>query len=290
MAFVPTLVTVLTKPSEYENLSTRSFGAGWSYLYGVLALLCLFFFVAYWAPTLYSTAREVIRQAPEVIHQARTSYPPGLVTTIQDGKLSINQPGPIHFDLGFATGDAEGPQHLLTIDPAGTVETYASYRTMVLVTEKSIIMPRSGGRSLQVLPLDQADNLVIDQAAFDRGIDRVSSATRYIPAFFGVLSLLLLFLVPFVGALLWSVYLMAYLAIVSLITLLIARGYKRAMDYATAYRFGFYTLTYPLIAQTIASTIGYPLPPFSFSLVFLAIVVIVFSQRRPPDTTDPIPA
>lgn len=290
MAFVPTLVTVLTKPSEYENLAARSFDAGWRYLYGVLALLMLFFFVAYWAPTLYFTEREVVRQAPELIQQALDSYPPELVTTIQDGKLSINQPGPIHFDLGRDRGDAEGTQHVLTIDPAGTVETYASYRTLVLVTEKSIIMPRSGGRSLQVLPLDQADDLVIDQAAFDRGMDRVASATRWIPTFFWVLSVVLLFLVPLLGALFWSVYLMAYLALVSLVTLLIARGYKRAMDYSSAYRFGFYALTYPLIAQTVASTIGYPLPPFSFSLVFLAILVIVFSQRRPPDTTEPIPA
>lgn len=290
MAFVPTLVTVLTKPTEYENLSARSFAAGWYYLYGVLALLCLFFFVAYWTPTLYFTAREVIRQAPEVIQQARASYPAGLVTTIREGKLSINQPGPIHFDLGRDGGDANGPRHFLAIDPAGTVETYASYRTMVLVTEKLIIMPRSGGRSLQVLPLDQAQDLTIDQAAYERGLDRLSSATRYIPAFFWGLAILLLFLVPLIGALFWSVYLMAYLAIVSLVTLLVARAYKRAMDYATAYRFGFYALTYPLIAQTLASTIGYPLPPFSFSLVFLAIVVIVFSARRPPDTTEPIPA
>lgn len=289
MPLVPTLVTTLTKPSDYEELAARPFRAGWWYLYGVLALLCLFFFVAYWLPSLYFTEQQMVLRAPRFISEVKAEYPSDLVITVKAGKLSMNKPGPIFFDFGRERGDANGPQHIVTLDPNGTLETYANYHTLVLVTSSAIIMPRSNDRSLQVIPLDQAKDTVIDKVLFDRGMDRIADLTRFIPTFFIILAVILLFAVPFVGAFFWSLFLMLYLLPVSLLTLLISRGYKRAMDYQAAYRFGFYALTYPLIAQTVASTIGYPLPPFSFSLIFIAIGVIVFSRRR-PDTTEALPA
>lgn len=289
MPLVPTLVSTLTKPSEYEELAARPFRAGWWYLYGVLAMLCLFFFVAYWAPTLYFTEQQMLLRAPGFISQIKSEYPSDLVITVKDGKLSMNKPGPVFFDLGRDKGDAKGPQHIVTLDPAGTLETYANYHTLVLVTSSAVIMPRSNDRTLQVFPMDKAKDVAIDKTMFDRGMDHIADLTRFVPTFFVTLGVILLFAVPFIGAFFWSLFLMLYLLPISLLTLLIARGYKRAMDYQAAYRFGFYALTYPLIAQTVASTIGYPLPPFSFSLIFLAITVIVFSRRR-PDTTEALPA
>ncbi len=220
--------------------------------------------------------------------ELRGLYPANLEVTVEDGRLSKNISGPVIIDMpptwktlfNEKVEEDEKPiEHLVVIDTAAFADEYEQYRTLVLLTERSVVLP-DDKIGYRVIPLDPEKDIKMDQKTYLEIVDAFIPFLGSLPALATAGVVVLFFILPFLMAgSLWLWYLF-YLLILSLIAWLLSAMMGRKHTYWEIYRLGVFALTLPLIYTMITAMAPMLHLPFVFTLIFLVWMGIVFGSEK----------
>ncbi len=282
-------------PEFYAGMEKRSFWKGFWYMVGVTFILMLLWSLALLIP--YNMHKD---QVHETIDNIVHFYPEDLVITVQDGKASTNQEGPVYIKLNdviptenwnsnFKEGFAEGlePQvetpnldefNLVVLDTVTPFsnEQFESYHTIVWLAEDAVYV-KSENNKTEIIPLKDAEDIVITKQMADEGMEKVWEGVK------GIIPFVLVAIAVFslIGVLMFR---MIYLLIHSLFLLIVYSIMDLPYNYATAYKTGFYSITLSTFLMVLVTFQPW-LPflkavPFMFTIVSLIVVVVNLDQAK----------
>ncbi len=220
--------------------------------------------------------------------ELRGLYPANLEVTIEDGILSTNSATPVIIDVPpswkeYFSEKAEKEdrpvEHLAVIDTTASSDDFDEYRTMVLFTEKSIVVP-DDQIGYRVVPLDPEKDVEFTPETYNEILDTFLPFLGSLPALATAGVILLFFILPFIIAGFGWLWYLGYLAVFSLVAWLLAAIMGRRHTYAEIYKLGCFALTLPLIYSTIAGMALVLHLPFIFTLIFLVWMGIVFGSEK----------
>ncbi len=223
--------------------------------------------------------------------ELRSLYPANLVVKVQAGRLSTNGREPVQIDLPpklkktFAEDPGrnnkfDGVQHLVVIDTKAEAERFYDYHTLVLLTERSMIVADDYKGGVRVVPYETDRNIQVTRQSYVQIVDAATPFLRTLPALASSAVIFLGFVLPFLiagGAWLW--YLL-YLLVATLAAMLVAKMMGRRHTYSELYRLGAYAITLPLLYNAITLWIPFLRYPFVFSLIFLVWMGLVFGSEK----------
>jgi hypothetical protein len=211
-------------------------------------------------------------------------YPEELIITITDGQAStnveepyaidINQLGAIFPQYDFPENPFGDYQNILVIDTAGSVENFAEYKTMMLLTQKNLVTVDSQNK-FQLFPLAEIENFTLDRAVVDKAIELI------IPYFSYVVPIATAFVFLYFIILLPATKLI-YLLFLALVLLLLGKIMSLSISYGKAYQVGLHLIVIFTILTGILSLVGVSIPPIPFfqTLILTVLGAIVFQSVK----------
>lgn len=282
------------EPASYRELRTKTFWQAYRYLYFVLfvlslgtALVMMVAFVAF-LPTFTRMIDRNIEDAP-------TWYPEELVMTFStDGELSTNVREPYviepldHLTTYFQDEEPDSRifAHTVIIDTSASIDDFFEYDTHILLTKKALVAfeKNEGVRAIFYSHFmdDRAEPFVVDRALYETVLSHALPFATHLPALLAVFGFLFLLVVPWIIALFWSVGILLYLLVATLLSLLLAAMQKNKMSYRQLYVLGMYAVTLPLLATVVLGFFFGLEFPFFFSLIFLTMMWLVMQSMNTP--------
>src|SRR3989338_3781708 len=259
-----------TAPASYAQFLKQNFSAGVKYLYALLLTISAFwvifgliaFLIAF--PTLRGAFAEIREELPGF-------YPQELVVTLKDGEISTNVREPYFIDVPkrwekiLAGSDYK---HFVAFDTKGNIEDYATYQSVVLVTESHVVVPDKN-EGLRVIPLEETqEDFTMNRRKYDQFLMIATPLLQKAPTLLVGAAIVTSLVLPFIAAGLQLAWYMFYLLFAVLIVWVIAQIANRKLRYGQLYHLSLHGLTLPLLVTTITGKIGLSFP-FLFSLIFL---------------------
>lgn len=287
-AFLFVLKNSLTNLGYYREVADVSLWFSFKYLFVLLVLSTFALVLPIFAGGLFVAPR-----LPGLISQAKTwaegAYPRNLVIKTENGELSTNVPEPyiVEVPKGLSRTDqetiTEGKKHLLVIDTKAAVEDYPKYDSLILVTKKAAVFPKSDSSGTQVFFLSEVkENTTLDYNSYLLAVRAMYPYLQYAEPVFWTGMILLLVAVPVLGALFSMGEKGLSLFFFSLIMLLVARVMNLKFRLGQVYRMAIHASTLPIIFFTALSLFGLnPSVPFGYSLILAVFMVMVFLTLRP---------
>ena len=281
--FLSTIRKCLANPKSYTELRGKSFGSASRYLFALLALVGLIKIVpvAFTCVAALPNVESWLEQAKERLPEL---YPKGLVATIKDGQLSINQPEPYAIPLPAALRNSEAvaegvPENLVVIDTKATADDYPNYKTIMFVTRTTAVFPDKE-HSLRMVPLSNLkQDMVIDEATYRKFAEAVVGfSPMVIPSLKGLIAAMV-FVGPFAYALAALCGYLFYLIFLSLVIWPLAKLFGSKASFSGVYILSMYGLTAPIALLLALSYAGLQ-PPFLFSAVLAIWMVLVLRSTE----------
>lgn len=275
--------------SYIDDFAKRRTGSGLAYNYW-LRLTVAFFGLLPFAIGLAIVAPGIRGFADGQLRVLRDWYPDELVLTLTGGTLSTNVDEPYALDLPAEWGSRgpRDPGHAIVIDTNGSVEDFDSYDAAILLTDTAMVARKDNG--LRVFPYAEWDaNATIDQATVDAVASGAATYTPALPwiALAGVL--LLLLVLPWIGAgVAWLLGLL-FLSWATLVVMLAAALMGRRMRYGEAFRLGLFGVTSSVLLSFALGMTGVTVPLLPM-LLFFGWMVYVVSRFPRHEPAGPPPA
>lgn len=227
-------------------------------------------------------------------------YPDDLVLTLEGGKLTTNQSGPVVIPFpaewreehdrncrdGKRCDDDPLPANLLVIDRNATVSSraFTERDTIVLASENEIGFHNPNRGETRIMALAEAKwdrKIELTSATFDYWVGRVASIVETgILLMFSVLPLVM-YLAIWLGYLLYSL-------LGALVVWLAAHIRGHRLTYAKAYFSTLYLLPLPFVLNLIMSG-GQHRIPLVFSLALFGMALLNFQKPTSPAPIAPLP-
>lgn len=227
-------------------------------------------------------------------------YPDDLVLTLDEGKLSTNQSGPVvipfpaewqeEYDKDCRRGkrcDTDTlPANLIVIDQGAILSSvaFAERDTLVLAsaTEIGFHHPNRGETRIMALSEAKLDRkLELTSATFDYWVNRVAGIVQTATLFLmGVLPVLM-----YLG--LWLAYLL-YSLLGALVVWLAAHIRNQRLTYGRAYASTLYLLPAPFLASILMTVTGSRIP-LVFTIVLFLMALWNFSKAQADGVVTPLP-
>jgi len=283
--FFGALWSAATDPEAYLKFRKLSTGQG----VGYLALILLMTSVAMAIPLfvgLFGVAPAVQTFISEGKTEMMHLYPAGLVLTIKDGTLTTNVQEPYYIEIPAtwktylmkdqAAGDLT-IDHLVAIDTKAGAESYAQYHSLFLLTKTALVMPDKNG-ALKLVPYaSMRPDMVVTQAKVNALLAKILSYADLAGPFLMVLLVLLCIFLPFLITGFRLLGYFVYIAVMSLLLLLLAWIMGRKTAYSELYRLSYFGLTLPLAYGLVSTLTGFGFP-LLFTLLFLVWMGVVIAQ------------
>lgn len=278
----------LTDPRWYQQVLKQRFSTALGYLFWFLVLVSLAWTIP--GTVLMVTFGPEVRQLVENVKQdAPTMYPKGLVITVKDGVLRTNVREPYRIELparwktfvrdkDVKPRGKKWPTHFITIDTKAKAEDYSKYDTLILVTQRSLVVPDKESHGTRVISLEKGKDLVITKQKYDTVLREVLPYANTIVTLYNVIWICLLVLGPFLigGALLAGKLL--WLLLLSLLTLLLSMLMRRRLRYWELYKLGMYAVTGPTLLGVLFSYLPFFWFPLASTLYFLIWTGVILSK------------
>jgi hypothetical protein len=247
-------------------------------------------------------------KAPQTVKDIKqtvaTLYPPELVVTIKNGEVSTNVEEPYYIAVPkFMQSEkktAETPDHLITIDTKADVTDYEKYHTYVLVTKHALVYPRSsssysssnsaayeydtGNQRLEVMPLNNTDDMVIDKAFYDKTVSHFLPFVDLLPLGVVILAVLVLIAVPIFASLFVGAWKLAYLLFFGFIIWIISQMMNKKLAFSKVYQICLHTLTIPILIDFVLDLVKVNIP-FLYTGVFLVWTLFVLHKLQVHEST-----
>jgi hypothetical protein len=274
-------------PAYYPHLKTSSFSFSLKFLsvffalYMVLWSIILSVVLALWIP-------KARTELPKLQNRIVSAYPVGKTFSIKDGQLSTNSTTPILIKGdNIQTAENVSYSYFAVIDPAAKESDYVKSDALVLVTNKSIVVPGQSGLkdSYEVYPISSMikEDVELNRSSF---ASMVASVATFLAQnawtiyawlilvvtggllVFGTLGVLLFHLVYF---LLLAGYVYAISAISSV-----------RMSYKQSYRFTMHAFVTPfLIDALLKRALMEAYNPLYFLLIFTFWCLFLLHKKQP---------
>jgi hypothetical protein len=269
----------LTSVRYYQDILKTDLGFSMKYFL-ILSLLVTFFVTLF---TIAPHMPEVRNVISDFIEETRNVYPEELVFTVENGKMSINQPEPFIVPMSSLpsledTGSAEDFENFLVIDSQGTLNDFETYNTLMLINESNILVGSNG--KIEVYPLRELPDLEITQETINELAATAEDFVRYIP-YLILLVMLFLFLFYYLG------FRLVYLLFVAMILYIIGRVRGQDLSFGNYYKIGLHTITLPLTVEFISMVLGVPVAlPFWFFIINILFGIFVIISLFNPSATE----
>lgn len=222
---------------------------------------------------------EFVKQTKNVL---RNAYPAELEIIIANNELKTNVKEPYHIDILEIKKNLPEYDHFITIDTNAQVEDYASKSTLILLTKKSAVYPRSGNQEFmqyEVAPYERFKEqpIVMNRKAYLQFVEEVIPLMDKLPKVVEVFMWLALFLWPFVGTLFGLIGKLSYLLFASIVLWFVAKIFKNNLTYTEIYRLGMHGLTLPMVLTFLLSWFDVRFE-YLFTAGFLLWMVIILSK------------
>jgi hypothetical protein len=276
-----------TSPGVYQELATKSFGQGVSYLYFLLVLTTLVTILP-----LLGAVRGLKDKAGVVSdslkQEVQEFYPDDLEVVLERGELRANVPQP--YDIPFPEKikemiDADPPsedsrfrnmKHLIEIDTNAQIEDYWERGAVFLVTKHSIIFPDKD-KGLKVRSFSGSDDFTLNKGVYDSYVPTAVKWIDRIPWFISVGIPLLLLFWAFIGPGFSIIGHLGYLLLTSVFLLVVAAVLRSKWSYGRIFTVSLYGLTLPIVISTLWG-LCCSFPPFLFSIVFVGWMSVVIAK------------
>lgn len=264
-------------PDYYKSVVlVESFKDSMKYMVKVLMLASLLGFIAFsfGVPAFYKTTKNVIDT--EI-----ANFPDDLTISIKDGIASVNKPEPYSLKFVNKVEDKENektPDNILVVDTTKdfSLNSYASYNTIALVTKTDLVMPKDNEGSLQTVPLSKFGNSEIDKT-FLLGLE--STLVKFFPLII-VFVVVFMYIGLFIGFFI-STMLMLFVFALAIFLLGKIKG-SNELTYKRSYQIGMHSATI-LIAFTLLSVFIPVLSKFFIKLLGVLIITYInlYPSRQP---------
>lgn len=268
--FFRTLVKTFTSPSYYADILRAPFGFSLKYFF-------FFFFLYSAAGTavfLVQFIHPVSTYVSDLPDAIRTIYPEELEVYIKDGLISTNVAEPYAIPIteanglfpllshsGISEGLSAPVENFLVIETSGNAEDFADYKTLILMTQKSIVMADSQGTRLYTL--DSLINKTITRADADALSEMITPFVKlFLPATI-VLTLFGLFVFA-------TSFYTTYLLFFAFLLFLLSKIMRAGLSYKASYKFGLHMCT---ITAAVLGILG--LVPIIPDVPFLQTVLLL---------------
>ena len=273
-AFLYVIRRSFTDPGYYRELTKVPFSFSLKFFFAY------FFLYALVATTII--AKNIIPQLDTFTKAIATGvdrlYPPELVITIKKGEITTNVSEPYAIPvsaLGSLFGDEtpDDTKNLLVIDTKGTVDSFADYKTVALLTKRTLIA-RGEDSNWRVYPLSNVSDITIDQTLVGRLSQKVKPLlSMVIPlAIFAIFGGIVISM-PAVTLL--------YLLVIALVVVAIARLLKKTLTYRKAYQLGMHFVLLPTSLVDALTYLGVTIPILFFHLILVILVAWVVVRALP---------
>ena len=280
--FWRTFVKSLTKPLYYKDILKSGFSFSLKYLVFLLFLISVFWTLKFSAGLL-SLKPKLPEFADIAKNVVANVYPDKLVITHKAGKISTNVREPYYIDMPENTWDTSG-MHLVAIDTKGKVEDYEKHNSVVLLTDEFAVVPdnQNGANGYRMYPLkdylkDVPDGVQMNKAVYQTFAHQVLPYIDKLPQYLMGLSLILIILMPFLGALLTLSGYMLYLILPVFILWIISKLMKKGLAYGKVFQLSMHGLTLPILISALITLYGKSFP-FLFSIIFFGFMIFVLSR------------
>lgn len=281
----------MTNPSSYADVRSHTFWHAYGYLYFLLVTISYVIFgsmlLTFWLflPRLTDAVEEGMQQAP-------SWYPPELVLTFSTGgELTTNVQEPYVVTsldpiLSFQRQEPVSRMfsHMLTIDTSANIEDFYDYDSHILFTKYAFAGhdKNEGLRSFfyRQFMQDATEPLIVDYALYLVVLERVSPYVAWIPWIAGIGGTLSLLVVPWITAFFWSLWLLFFLALLTLGSWVFSALQKRTLSYGRLYVYGMYVLTLPLIVTPIIDLLLGVEIAFLFTILFFVMMWMVLGNAN----------
>ncbi|MEN9389132.1 MAG: hypothetical protein RLY61_216 [Candidatus Parcubacteria bacterium] len=225
--------------------------------------------------TLITTANFTLRVFPEVKAfvdklpaEVAKAYPDDLVISGKNNEWFINQPEPyaIPFTYNelFKETDTLARKNLVVFDKLGTMETFADYNTLLLISGKYVYAQDSNNK-ISATPLTE-----IPEGSFAKQ-DLLTFVAQTMPLVKGIVSV-----TPLVVGLFYLLantsMMLFYTLILGLLLMLLSALFRRGLTYTEGFKIGLHAITLPWTIKVLISLIGVSIPiPLWFTLLALMV-------------------
>ena len=282
--FWRTFVNSLTKPSYYKDILQAKFSFSLKYLAFLLFLISLVGALKFTFGLL-----DLKPKLPEFIDKAKivvmNVYPDKLIITVKGGKISTNVKEPYFIEMPEEVRDLGLiSKNLVAIDTQGNVEDFEKYDSTILLTDEFAVLNdyQSGRPGYKVNPLkdylkDVPDGVQMNKAVYQTFANQVLPYIDKLPQYLMGLSLILIILMPFLGALLTLSGYMLYLILPVFILWIISKLMKKGLAYGKVFQLSMHGLTLPILISALITLYGKSFP-FLFSIIFFGFMIFVLSR------------
>ncbi|MDB5265186.1 MAG: hypothetical protein JWN64_757 [Parcubacteria group bacterium] len=270
--FFRTLVSSIYNPSFYAEIPARRLNSSIKYFVGLSFLLALVTTIVF-IPGIFSFFSQA------TIDQAVGQYPDDLQLSVENGIASTTAKEPYFV---AATAGQTKTKNLVVIDTQTpyTISQLEEYSTYVLVKKDAVVIEQEDGQQ-RIMPLKDIGNFTLTKEIVRAWGGKLSS--YLIPG--GILTTILALL--FFTVL--NLFALIYLLVIGLVVFLIAKLMKRTWGYKDSYKAAIHAATFAEIVAAILLILHLPMPPFSYSILLLLVLVVNLSAYRPkaPEADKP---
>lgn len=278
--FYNSFIKSISSPSYYKDIVKTPISFSLKYLF-FLSYIIMFTYIAIFAG--YMTT--LLPKLPEFVSISKTRldtfYPTDLIITIKDGIVSTNKEEPVFLTIPEAT--AEDFEHIITIDTQAQVEDYFDYKTFVLVTDDSVVYPESDNKTYTVSSIKELQEEVnitkIDRNTYEQFLSQAYPFLDSIPKTAPYVLIGIVLIVPFIAAVFEFIRNVIIVAILSVITFLVALLLKINLSYTKVFQMGLHAVTVPVLIMLVLFFTG-AIVPLLFAASFLLWMVIVLTQYK----------
>jgi hypothetical protein len=227
-------------------------------------------------PALVSFAHSNLPQALE------SAYPNDLVVTIDNGKMSINQPQPYYVKntLPYFSGQ-DAPENLVVFDGTDKLEPDLNKNSTIVLAKETYLIAEGQHNEQQIFPLSRlgTTTITIDKSKVVATIDTVKP--YFVPVVYvGGAFLFVLFVLG--GTFFWLLFHMVYLLIPALLIFLFSLMRENTFTFMESYRTAFFaSIPVAIVFYLLFSMILHsPAPEFTYTLFVLVVALVNIVERK----------
>lgn len=270
MNFLNKVKSSIYGPDFYADLANEPVGKSFRYYFelaSVIALLTAIIFSVFVVPKIRSFLDDF---GTSIV----SGFPTELEVRLVDGKVTTNAvepyivPVPEDFVVEDTTPEYEN-MIVINTKESFDLQRFNEYSTFALITDDSFVYENESGR-VSIQNLSTVPNVTINKANVSDWVNKTQPFVSAVPFVLPVLA--------FLAILIAFAFNLIYIAIVSVLVMLVLRLKKIETSYKHAYKVSLHAYTLPMLLSFLFTITGVGSLALFPTVVLLVIVLINFKQ------------
>lgn len=207
---------------------------------------------------------------PKAMNELEKLYPQNLEITLSNGEISTNQPEPYYL--------FEDKDSVAIIDTTGVLTDVPTGKTGVLITKNKIITRDTNGFEEKSYNLSEfKENLTINKSLVSTLFEKLK------PVIFALAIIFFILFFPFLFLMLLF-FTLLYVLFITIFPLIISKTLSLGLSYKNLLKISLHAFALPKLIEIIfGDLLKVNFPPFSFTLIYLAFIVVILASLKKAD-------